>query len=208
MKAKNIHNKGLTLLELVVASTLIGIVMVGVSGFGYAVNRMQDISSKSSLIAMDATASLSMMRKDALLAVGDPTNSGIRTIVEPPDKYTICFRHDTNDPTSYADDTWVCYRHGSSNGLWRCTDVDEAEVPATDCPWGGSTISPFYLELKESALFNVPGGCGTCAPGTTNSIDYVEMAISVAPDNAEACHPITNPCVTIDMQINPPGHTK
>ena len=116
MKIKKIlPNGGLTLTELLVATILVGIVMMGVVSFSYSIKRMQGTTDKRVLLGIRTAAAMNHIRKNVSLAVGYKNDSGIiqgagdQVDGEPMD--WISFRQDRQQtPDDYTDDVWVIYR--------------------------------------------------------------------------------------------------
>ena len=72
------HNKtGLTLTELVVASVLIGIVMLGIASFDYAIKNIQDSTNRSAVLGMQAQPAMYEIVKAARTSTGYNGDSGI-----------------------------------------------------------------------------------------------------------------------------------
>ena len=61
---------GITLTELLVASVMIAVVMVGVASFSLAIKNLQQSTSRSVLVALRAKSAMARLVKDASLAVG------------------------------------------------------------------------------------------------------------------------------------------
>jgi len=197
--------RGMTLTELLVASILVGIVMLGVASFSIALKHIQGGTSRSALLAMRTHAAMAKITKDAYATVGDATNPGIKERAMGQDR-SICFRKDTNDPSSYTDDTWSCYyrrRLGSSNNLWRCTEpTPPAKVPPAnllECNNGGT--SDLLLNLNNNDYF-------TIVTDTDDRLEYIEFTFTAIIDRSAAVHPVDNPLYTLVTRVSPPGHSR
>ncbi|MCK5178564.1 MAG: prepilin-type N-terminal cleavage/methylation domain-containing protein, partial [Candidatus Omnitrophica bacterium] len=63
--------KGITLTELIVASILIGIVMIGVAAFSASIEQLHTSTNRSTILTMKTTATMNHITRAAYLAVGD-----------------------------------------------------------------------------------------------------------------------------------------
>lgn len=200
------HKSGITLTELLVASILIGIVMIGVASFSVSIQQLQTATNRSSLIAMRATAAMNRMAKDAYTAVGDEADRGVETR----GTQSVCFRQDDdNDPSSYTGDIWVCYfasPPGPGGTLYLCgwdawrrsgnrppNNYNRCNRP------NGSAIELVELENRNIAIIVDPPGGGL--------FTYVEITIPAIFDRTLIYHPIENPRFTVTTRVSPPGHS-
>ena len=156
------HTPAMTLTELIVASVIIGIVMVGIVSIDFALRRSHLGTSRNSLLSMQTSHMLLEISKDAQLATGDQTNPGID--IQPPlgpPPYTLCIRRENPaapplTPADYSDDQWVCYSHDTvTNRLYKCIDPNNPVV----CTGGPGdtdlgTISAFVPTLLTNPLTN------------------------------------------------------
>jgi Tfp pilus assembly protein PilE len=197
----SLEEKGITLTELLVASVLVGIVMIGVASFSISIKHLQNSTNKSTIMEMKTKSAMARVVKDAYLAVGDIMNPGI-VAYSAGQNLSICFRQDVNNPSSYADDIWKCYFRGASNDLLAC-NVPPQTVPVQSlghCNGGGS--AELLLEIAPSQnvfyqLMETPSG----------QLEYVQMSLAGIFDQTAAAHPILNPTHTLITQISPPGHS-
>ncbi len=208
-KIKN--KKALSLSELLISSVLISIVMLGVVVFNFSVRQAQNSTSSISEIKTKTASAMLQIKKDAQLAVGDATDPGIISFSGTASKRCICFRQDVNDPSSYTDDQWICYPHGSSYGIWRVLAAVQPTSYAT-CKenFGGNVALPFSYSLSISDFYNI--ATTTDSDGVSH-IDYVDITLSTASDtstapNVDCSDPINNPCYSLTTQISPIGHSR
>lgn len=209
------HNtSGITLTELLVASVLVGIVMLGVAGFSVSIKQMQASTNQTTVLAMRARAALARMVKDASLAVGDNENCGteglgsgnvdcglgIRWVpIGPPP--AICFRHDrSGTPDNYVDDSWVCYTLRGSYDLSRCDGMLKANI-TSNCTGAANVTEMIQLAKPEGfVFFNV-------IQNGNGRIEYVEFIIRARPKFDQPADPITNPETLITTRVKPQGHS-
>ncbi len=196
---------GLTLTELIVASVLVGIIMVGIVSFNFAMKRLEDTSSSTAILASKAAAFMSIIKKDAQKAVGNLTDNGVMT----DGNTTICFRHDVaSTPSDYTDDQWVCYNHSGAapRAVSRHENVT-APIPCTspvNCTAQDSRTMSNLIELETDVFFSVPGGCGACTSG--NTMEHIDITFTAIRDGNDPSDPLRNPTITLTTKVNPPAH--
>ncbi len=193
----NKYSQGLTLTELLVSTILIGIVMLGVVGFSLTIKQLQDSASRTTIMRMRLASAMDMLVKDAKLAVGDTLDPGIATYQNLTDQ-SICFRHDVSDPSSYTDDTWICYYHDSSYKLYRYVGTSSANVPCTSsatCSAGTTAIEHVIDLLHE--------GNGEFFQFLSDG--SIEFTIKTSYDPTKPSHPIDNPEYSLTTTVMPIG---
>ena len=117
--------KGLSLVELIMSSIMVGIVMLGIVGFSFTIKRIQDSTSKLSILSIRTSALLAQISRDIKLATGTEILNGILPYVDG-DNRTICFRMDANADGEIDDnDEWICYYHNSDYEIFRCMGLTE-----------------------------------------------------------------------------------
>lgn len=193
--------KAMTLTELLVASILIGIILVGAVSIDYAIRRSRNTISASILIATQISAAMKQITRDAVLAVGDITDPGI-VFDATGDDTNICFRLDTpSTPGDYNDDTWTCYSQGDTNGTHTLNEIYRCAGIANGSQLGnGDSCTPalnetFVLETRALGFFNII------------LMPEFKFNLRSCADNNIAIdeHPINNPCYELISQISPPG---
>ncbi|MCD4779384.1 MAG: prepilin-type N-terminal cleavage/methylation domain-containing protein [Candidatus Omnitrophica bacterium] len=193
------NKKGLTLTELIVATVMIAIVMVGVAAFTFAVKSIQGTSRKASITSMRLAAVMSKLRKDAMLAVGDINNLGIVSNNTGDDR-GLCFRHDAdNDPATYTGDQWVCYvTYGTGDtGLRVCEGLASAD---TDCGQAGPPNDKQLIELTSKNYFSISlDGQGRLAE--------LQITLTARDDSSAVADPLENPEYTLTTKVFPVGHS-
>lgn len=125
----------MTLIELLVATTLVGIVMVGAVSVDFAIHSMRKTTADSSTVALQTSATMLDMTNNVAQAVGEALDVGIR--IDPTLPATLktwfCARQAMdnnpadayldNDLNVYTDDTWVCYWKPNVNtdpNIYKC----------------------------------------------------------------------------------------
>lgn len=201
MNSKIKQKKALSLTELLVSSVLIGIVMVGVAAFSLATKQTRDSTSRATVLSIQTAAALNFITADAMRAVGDNANRGVVTGTQGTER-SICFRHDVNDPTSYADDTWQCY-FSNATLLYRCT-APTAGVPpaptdfASGCNQGNGAV--FLVQLSQTDFAAVVDDAAT------QRFQYISISLNTIYNPADGADPILNPSYILSTRIKPPGH--
>lgn len=191
----------LTLTELLVSTILIGIVMTGVAAFSLFVKQARDSTSEGTILAVQTATAMHYMVEDANKAVGD---SGARGVVNSVGQESICFRHDANDPTSYADDTWACYWYdAASDALWKCaTRTAVAGAPPVnfaDCQAGTGEVRLVTLDPEAPDYFEVVNDAN-------GRFQYVDITINTIADPGQAASTIANPTQRLFTRVSPPAH--
>jgi len=193
----------MTLIELLIASILIGIVMIGVLAFNLSIKRIQESTDKDTLIMMRTQASLTRMARDASMAIGDTTDRGI--IILPEGALTsVSFRHDRNNtPSDYTDDTWVIY-YTSGTTLYTC-EQPVASFPGT--PWIPNQTSGQPCSTGQATIVTTQL-VGGSARFETSPGSYVQLSHTLRAIPANTAHPINNPEYTATINVRPLAHTQ
>jgi prepilin-type N-terminal cleavage/methylation domain-containing protein len=165
----NLSNAGMTLMELLVATTLVGIVMIGTMSVDFAVHSMRKSTADSSGVALQTSATMLDISNTMAKAVGDGQDLGIRldnpfATAANPSRVWFCARQDKdNDPNDYNDDEWVCYWKPAATtnvNIYKCTkpvtlgpgpcNLTNEVIGTTACELADCTNSrylfTFYLE--------------------------------------------------------------
>lgn len=207
------HKNAVTLTELLVGTVLIGIVMVGIAAFSNAIKQIHGSTDKSTILAMRTAFALKQMSSDAFLAVGSNLLSGSGGNGCLPDcglvynntgaDQSICFRQDAdNDPTSYANDIWICYFKGGANGVVeRCVGTPVLNIPPAtmaQCSAAPAVVTPYDYQLSQNDFFQI-------VRDVNSRLEYVEITLTTRTDTANPAHPMDNPEYTLTTRVSPPG---
>ena len=191
------NNKGITLTELVVASALIGIVMIGVVSMNFAIKQFQSSTSGSTLIAMRTSIAMSRLRSDAFLSINDD-NATVGVIET---GATYCFKqadNDIDDVTSTED--WACWETTGAGDLIRCA---QQTTSVASCPGGSQTFS------NSSPIFSTI----TIVTNADAQLEHIDIELrgrfllGSADPAIDPTVDINNPAYTLTSQVNPPGHS-
>ncbi len=198
---------GMTLVELLVASILIGIVMIGAFSFSQAIKQIHQSTDRSTIPAARVAAALAQIIQDASFVFGDGffdaagDNYGIFHN-ETGDARTLCFRHDTDaggnplvTPGDYSDDIWVCYEHDGDGKVRRCTTTDLAAF--SGCPNSRPIIAlpTEPAPPPEFYAINQTGG----------NLDSIDITLATRIDPAMSVDPMSNPEFSLTTTVNPWG---
>ena len=203
---------GITLTELLIASIIVGIVMLGAVSIDYAVRRSQTNIIDASRIAMNLQAAMLQMTNDAMLTTGDASDQGIRfddSGTGATDIQNICFRYDAdNNPNSYTNDQWFCYSQGGrgqNNEIFRCTSLSDTSVGLTNplttneaCTDTATRKGTSLFVANQKGFFVVDNDVG-------GGIAYIELNLETCADPSAAENFITNPCYKLSSRVNPPA---
>lgn len=183
IKSKN----GLSLTELIVASVLIGIIMIGVISFTLSIKQIQRTTSRSTVPSVRLSSVMFEIAQDGALATGDATDTGITWDDVGPDR-VLCFRQDTDDtPDNYANDVLVCYLIDGNNII--CKKV-------TDNTGAILSAFPNLITITQNDFFDV-------ITDVDGKIKYIEVFLTTSNDPSAGPHPIDNPEFTLETRISP-----
>lgn len=174
--------KGVTLIELVIAISLLGVILLTATAVDVSVRRFFNASDRSAALQNELNPVLLRMKKDINTAVGQPGNSGIQIQAG---NNRIAVRRDVNisgvpnvnSAGNYNDDTWTTYalvgnqiQFYRGNAPWVAVssiDIIADKITAFQL---GSIISPFIAGYSIGANIQITacnnpaaGGCGTAA---------------------------------------------
>ncbi|MFT7538659.1 MAG: prepilin-type N-terminal cleavage/methylation domain-containing protein [Lysobacterales bacterium] len=213
-------NKGVTLTELIISSVLIGIIMLGVMSFSFALKRIEESTSTGASFDSTTAGFLSMFSRDVEKATGDSSNHGIITNTTGINN-VICFRHDLiptppdlPTPHDYTDDEWVCYTQVAdlinyytklpslAVGTPPCTNLVNCNSRMND---GGVAFTNILQLVPSSPNFfdDIP----SAVPPNISSVGYVHINFNAIRDTAAGADVLTNQTQTIDMRILPKAHS-
>ena len=201
--------KGLTLTELLIATILIGIVMIAIAAFSSSIGNMQRSSSKSTILILQTAAAMNRITRNAYLSIGSYNSPGIMYDQQenPDDRQWIAFRQDTaHTPENYTDDVWIIYvKDLTKSRLYECRqtllesggapDLSKACQPQSDKIFVLSdNISKTFFDFK--------------ADRTLSTLKfYIEIKLDTIYDPSKSMDPIDNPEYSLETRIFPPAHS-
>lgn len=221
--------KSITLTELIISTAMIGIVMLGMASVDYAIRQAQITTSKKAQLAMRVGAMLITVAKNAALATGVSSDTGIRInpaspIGTPENNSYACFRQDVNDtaitdipnsdvncsnstlksrntPGDFTDDCWICFTLRAAGGGNPPTlyQCTRNNNPAL-CNGGVGEVL-----VGSAQSFTVNYNLNTTAASLQN---LAEITITSFYDNTTAADPIKNPSYTMTTRVSPGGQSQ
>ena len=180
-----------TLTELLVATILIGIIMVGIVAVDYAMRQTEGTITQSSQIAMNTSANMLDIMKNASVTTGSPGNPGIDISGN-----TLCLRQDvdsatgTNNltPADFSDDRWVCYTEDNRE-LLKCVRAAVGSCVGIQNEKLGTVIDNGFTSqiVNDKDLGRL----------------YLQVTLTNRPDPAAAADTMENPEYTITSKSSP-----
>ncbi|GEM_PF-2226929 len=115
--------QGLSLAELLITTTIVGVIMMGMVSVDYALRTNEQQQTRAALVSLRTSATLTDMTVNARQAYGDVATRCIQIANIAADNTNyICIYRDidaagvpNNTPSVYADDRWVCYTRRGTN---------------------------------------------------------------------------------------------
>ena len=203
----------MTLMELLVATALVGIVMVGTLSVDSAVHRIRKTTSDSGTVALQTSATMLRITTDVAQAVGDAQNPGIldcrvnnvnypscQSILTNP---TFCVRQDISDINVYTDDKWVCYWKPLTTQdpqIYRCAGLSNpGECNTSNEVVGTVACDNVTCSSAAAYVFSI-----TANPFSFN-IDITNRSFPTQPYDINK--PQQNPQYQLSSHISPAGHS-
>ena len=197
---------GLSLVELLITTSIVGMIMAGIVSIDYALRTNERQQTRTSLVALRTSAAMFDITTEASQAIGDVSTQCIRVapgITTDNTNYICIYQSPT--PTGTGDDNWVCYTRRGTN-LHKCqftvsttpnptnctgaaTDrivgtvtTDVYNAPDTPFVWNDRTTASFYFQITLKNRFD---------PTTAT------YAAAVAQEH------LTNPKIKLTSQVTP-----
>ncbi len=146
---KNIlrSKKGVTMMELIIASIVSIIVLTSLASIDYSVRLMHQNAGSESMLSVETTAILQHISRNLLLATGDANDSGI--IISGGNAMSILQDQNTPPtPGDYTDDTWVYYWL-NNNSIEFCEGQGTCSNLLTSL--GSGSIATFNIVSQSSS---------------------------------------------------------
>ena len=192
----NYYNKGLTLLELLIAIAIFSLMLIGFSSIDIF-SRYHVVSSDRRVkLQNDASYVLEHMTKQISKAIGDVNNPPV--VIDESNRKIYVYRDaNENGRRGPHEDYWTAYRYQPYQ-VWYCPQCkyDGDADPANAChncyssPWESTEI----LSSKITAF----------TPTYSPSNDYLEVELSACWDPAQPSSP-DNPCLSMKNRISMPA---
>lgn len=214
----------MTLTELLIASILVGIVMIGAVSVDYAIRRSQQNIAYSNYNAISLHTAMLRLTRDASKITGyhddynDANGSESGCTLDNSDPIqNVCFRQNFNgNPNDdIAEDKWVCYAYGADFKLYRCAGIPDGDGHlgltsplGTDetCQSYANTNPEFIIELRHRLYYNFLAKKTTLSVGGGRYLlKHIDFELETCGDPSASEDPIKNPCYFLDARVSPLG---
>lgn len=178
--------RALTFTELLAASIITGIVIVGVASMDISLRNAFEGTSKGSVVAARVSTLMHNISRHILEASGNPTSPGVAA-----SPGYLWFRRDAaQTPSNYNDDFWNIYEHDQAQFLVKyCT----ATSSSTHC---SSEIQRFKnITVFEATLQNNPA----------TNLFSVKVKLAGRFNTSQPADDLTNPEYTLTSVFNLPS---
>lgn len=200
------NSTAFTLLEIIIASTVVGIIMLGIVTSNISLQKNSQDSSNSYFISSTTQTMLNQILKDASLAVGTPSSRGIAIgtggTPSTGDANTFCIQQEAAPTSSVR--FWKCYTWVQATyGVYSCTRAS----------LGSCNSSNNFLGTAKTRIvptFNID-------PSSGNQKVLFDVIIEncLNPAAASCCNPSdpscvpdsSNPYVIKEGSVSPYGHS-
>ena len=174
MKSRRQNKTGLTLTELLVATILMGIVMLGIVSVDYAVKQMTKQTSGTAFLKMYTSATLQDIARNAAMMTGDSTHPGLLVFFN-----RFYIRQDinaatgavNNTPNNDDDDAWICYDQSQGGGA-------PNRVNIIRCRFNATVGSPLVADVTKNCADASAFATTTIGTAVDNT-----LAMQFLPDN-------------------------
>ncbi|TAN59426.1 hypothetical protein EPN16_07240 [bacterium] len=148
--------RGITLIELLIAISLVGMIVLAIVAVDVASRRFVNTSDFEARAQNQIAPTLDMIAKDVSLAIGnvradsgickdsDPTPCNITTSVVSQNIRSRIDRNSNPTPGNYSDDTWVGYRYNSTGSIIQRREC--ASNTWATCPTNWDTIATSIVD--------------------------------------------------------------
>jgi Tfp pilus assembly protein PilE len=140
--------RGITLSELLIATLIVSIMLIGIASTDFAIRRMDRDTHRDTSLYLKTLAVAEQYRQGAISAIGDATNPpnslGIQIHNSQDNSNYVCFRHDDPNnpsPADYTDDTWDCLTRLNSAGTDVGTNVLKCQRTEPAYGFGACTLA-------------------------------------------------------------------
>ncbi|MBF0531809.1 MAG: prepilin-type N-terminal cleavage/methylation domain-containing protein [Candidatus Omnitrophica bacterium] len=199
-------SNALTLIELLVASILVGIVMLGIVSFSQTMKQMHVTTQRSAVPAARVAAALAQITADAHTAIGNAADPGICVNAANCldfSNYTdlLCFRraNPAGNPTD-----WVCYQRDNQNRIWRCP---VALGGVLQCAAEAGAYAKPFLQTSTNAPFYTIVNTTTSTDTSVSKTFYLTLTLTTREFPGQAVDPMQNPEVSLETNVTPYGQS-
>jgi Tfp pilus assembly protein PilV len=213
------NTKGLTLVELLITTSIVAMIMLGMVSIDYALRSNEQQQTRTSLVSLRTSAMMFDITNEASQAFGDVATRCIQmnSLTTNNTNY-FCFYKDANGNANYnaasdgTGDLWVCYSRQTTD-LHKCTF--RANVGPNHC-LNGQRLSDRVIGTVTADVFEAPD-----APVVQNNRAALTLNFQVTLKNrydptnptaataeyrdALAQEYLTNPKISMTSQVTPRG---
>ncbi|OGX07836.1 MAG: hypothetical protein A2Z88_08715 [Omnitrophica WOR_2 bacterium GWA2_47_8] len=210
---------GLTLIELIIASILMGLVMMGVISLDYAMRRTYRVSAMSADVSTRISGAMVHIFNRASLAVGMSTDLGLWPFEDASVRGLVLRQDRNNTPGDFTDDTWIRYIHNKSGG--GAGDIYYCEIISD---FTNVHITPGAPPALDATVYDPASCVGTqyflthVYPATTfttytlindpgNFEFYLQVDMTGRNSDTDPVDPIKNKEYKLSTRVTPLGHT-
>jgi Tfp pilus assembly protein PilV len=145
--------KGLSLVELLIATSIVGMIMLGMVSIDYALRANERQQTRTALIALKTSTELADITNTASQATGDIATRCIQRAsnMSANNNNYICIYRDatpTPTPADTSDDTWTCYTRRGTN-LHKCTFAVNVQPTPNNCANGDPVIGTVTADVYD-----------------------------------------------------------
>ena len=186
--------QGLSLIELIIASVMVGICLLGILGVDFAIRGSRQSAASDARLAMQTWATVTHITSNAKQAVGNATDMGIKA--DELNNY-LCVRHNqTQDPSN---DIWVCYSK-FANQIHTCERAAVGPCNVSDESIGTYATKDACVTDCDLFTYNI-------VADSINQRLYLELSLTNRPDPTAPSDPTHNPDYTVQTRVSPDGHS-
>jgi prepilin-type N-terminal cleavage/methylation domain-containing protein len=207
------NRKGLSLVELLITTSIVGMIMLGMVSIDYALRTNDRQQLRASLVSMRASAMMFDITSEASQAFGDVATQCIQinNITQNNNNYICIYRDINSTPSDMTDDRWTCYNRRQEE-LHKCT-FTVGQGPGA-CV-GGSTGDRVIGEVTGD-IFDAPDMPSVFTDSTTKTF-YFNITIKTRYDPTDpnlnsaeyrdniAQEYLINPKIKVSSQVVPVG---
>ena len=191
--------RGITLTELLIATIVVGIIMLGVASSDFAVRKNTKNQSAGALLTLNTRSIIEHISKNASMATGMKNDQGFYNVTGAAVAAgNFCIRQDIdisgnflNTSGDYNDDNWKCYTVAANN-ITTC--IKSTANKANAC---------INTDNKYASL----GALTTATPSFSSTTDVFSVVIINHDQPSNATTSVSNPGVTLTSQVVPSGHS-
>jgi len=145
MARQHDNQKGLSLVELLVTTTIVGMIMLGIVSVDYALRTNEQEQTRAALVSLRTSAMMFDITSTASEAVGDLNDYCIQVFgtgangLADDNTNAICIFRDKNATSTLDDGEWTCYTRQGTD-LHKCTFDLSDIAPCSAGGWNSDRV--------------------------------------------------------------------